>query len=36
MEMFKNKAIEALSGFPDSEVKQALITCAEFAVAREK
>jgi octaprenyl-diphosphate synthase len=36
MEMYKNKAIEALSGFPDSEVKQALITCAEFAVAREK
>lgn len=36
MEMYKNKAIAELAMFEDNEVKQALITCAEYAVAREK
>jgi octaprenyl-diphosphate synthase len=36
MEVYKNKAIEALNGFEDGEVKQALIDCAVYAVERQK
>lgn len=36
MEEYKNKAIEELKGFADSEIKNALIACVEFAVSREK
>lgn len=36
MEEFKIKAIQELNGFPDSEYKQALIDCVEFAVTRTK
>ena len=36
MEAYKNKAIEELKGFADSEIKDALIACAEFAVSRVK
>lgn len=36
MEIYKNKAINELVAFPDSEIKQALITCAEFVVKRDK
>lgn len=36
MEYFKNKAIEELHGFEDNEIKQALISCVEFAVSRVK
>ena len=35
MEHYKNKAIEELNGFADSEVKQSLIMCAEYAANRE-
>jgi octaprenyl-diphosphate synthase len=35
MEAFKNKAIEELNGFADSEIKKSLLLCAEFAVSRE-
>ena len=35
MNAFKNKAIEELKGFADSEVKQSLIMCAEYAANRE-
>jgi len=35
MESYKNKAIEELNGFADSDVKQALILCAEYAASRE-
>ena len=35
MELFKNKAIEELNGFDDSEVKQSLIKCAEYTASRE-
>lgn len=35
MEAFKNKAIEELNGFENSDVKRALILCAEYAVSRE-
>ncbi len=35
METFKNKAIEELNGFADSDVKQSLILCAEYAANRE-
>ena len=35
MEAFKNKAIEELNSFADSDVKQSLILCAEYAVNRE-
>jgi len=35
MEAFKNKAIEELNGFVDSDVKQSLILCAEYAANRE-
>ena len=36
MELYKNKAIEALDGFKDSEVKKSLILCAEYAAFRDK
>ena len=36
MELYKTKAIDALAGFADGEVKQALIACAEYAVERKK
>jgi octaprenyl-diphosphate synthase len=36
MEEFKNKAINELNGFADSEIKKALIDCAEFVVYRDK
>ncbi len=35
MEVFKNKAIEELNGFADSEVKKSLILCAEYAASRD-
>jgi len=35
MNAFKNKAIEELKGFAESEVKQSLIMCAEYAANRE-
>ena len=35
MEAFKNKAIEELNGFADSDVKRSLIKCAEYAASRE-
>ena len=35
MEAYKNKAIEELNGFADSEVKKSLILCAEYAATRE-
>lgn len=35
MEAYKNKAIEELNGFVDSEMKQSLILCAEFAASRK-
>ena len=35
MNVFKNKAIEELNGFADSEVKNSLILCAEYAANRE-
>jgi len=35
MELFKNKAIEELSGFDDSDVKKSLIKCAEYTASRE-
>jgi octaprenyl-diphosphate synthase len=35
MQTFKNKAIEELKGFVDSDVKQSLILCAEYAANRE-
>jgi len=34
MAEYKNKAIEELNGFADSEMKQSLILCAEFAASR--
>jgi octaprenyl-diphosphate synthase len=36
MEVYKNKAIDALRDFADGEAKEALIACAEYAVTREK
>jgi octaprenyl-diphosphate synthase len=36
MELYKNKAIEMLDSFEDSDAKNALIACAEYAVSREK
>lgn len=36
MEEYKNKAINALRDFADGEAKEALIACAEYAVARTK
>lgn len=35
MEHYKNKAIGLLNDFADSDVKQSLIQCAEFAIKRE-
>lgn len=35
MEAYKNKAIEELNGFADSEVKKSLILCAEYAASRD-
>jgi len=35
MEEFKNKAIEELNGFADSDVKKSLIKCAEYTASRE-
>jgi octaprenyl-diphosphate synthase len=35
MESFKNKAIEELNGFADSDVKISLIKCAEYTASRE-
>lgn len=35
MEIYKNKAIEELKIFPDSNVKKALIVCAEYAANRD-
>ncbi|NDP19646.1 MAG: polyprenyl synthetase family protein [Paludibacter sp.] len=35
MEVFKNKAIEELNDFADSDVKKSLILCAEYASSRE-
>lgn len=35
MESFKNKAIEELNGFDDSDVKKSLIKCAEYTASRE-
>ena len=35
MEVFKNKAIEELNDFADSDVKKSLILCAEYAASRE-
>jgi len=35
MEAFKNKAIEELNGFADSDVKRSLVKCAEYAASRE-
>ena len=34
MEVYKNKAIDALNDFADSEMKQSLILCAEYAASR--
>jgi octaprenyl-diphosphate synthase len=35
MEIYKNKAIEELNGFADSDVKKSLILCAEYAASRD-
>jgi len=35
MESYKNKAIDELNGFADSDVKQSLIKCAEYSASRE-
>ena len=35
MELYKNKAIEELNGFADSDVKKSLILCAEYAASRD-
>jgi len=35
MDSFKNKAIEELNGFADSDVKKSLIKCAEYTASRE-
>ena len=35
MEIYKNKAIEELNSFADSEVKKSLILCAEYAGSRD-
>jgi len=35
METYKNKAIEELNGFADSDVKRSLIKCAEYSASRE-
>jgi len=35
MEAYKNKAIEELNGFADSDIKNSLIKCAEYAANRD-
>jgi len=35
MEEYKNKAIEELNGFADSDIKRSLIKCAEYTASRE-
>ena len=35
METYKNKAIEELNGFADSDVKNSLIKCAEYSASRD-
>ena len=35
METYKNKAIDELNGFADSDVKRSLIKCAEYSASRE-
>lgn len=35
MEMYKNKAIEELNGFADSDVKKSLVLSAEYSASRE-
>jgi octaprenyl-diphosphate synthase len=35
MQVFKNKAIEELNGFADSDIKKSLILCAEYTASRE-
>ncbi|MGB4415724.1 MAG: polyprenyl synthetase family protein [Paludibacter sp.] len=35
MDEYKNKAIEELNDFPDSDVKRALVLCVEFATERK-
>ena len=35
MEEYKNKAMEHLNGFADSDVKRSLIMCAEYAASRD-
>ena len=35
MKAFKNKAIEELNGFADSDIKKSLILCAEYAASRD-
>lgn len=34
MEVYKNKAIDELKGFEESDIKQSLIMCAEYAASR--
>lgn len=36
MEEFRSKAIEELNDFPDSEIKQSLLACVDFAITRTK
>ncbi len=35
MQLYKNKAIEEIKGFADSEIKDSLILCAEYTASRE-
>ena len=35
MNLFKNKAIEELNGFADSDIKKSLVLCAEYAASRD-
>ena len=35
MEEYKNKAIEELNDFADSDIKRSLIKCAEYTASRE-
>jgi len=35
MLIFKNKAIEEIKCFPDSDIKKSLIACAEYAISRK-
>lgn len=36
MDLLKTKAIDELKGFPDSEIKDSLISCAEYSILRNK